>query len=145
MPTCGNCGKVNATVAEIRECYGRGTTLGAQQSSFEDYLAEEVQTPEPAITDGMWRTPDGVIYKVQVAVHGSGRLYGKRLALDPVEFVYEPGVVGLLQRERAHKLTLEEAKEFGALYGVCCVCGRTLTNETSIAEGIGPVCSGRLA
>lgn len=42
-----------------------------------------------------------------------------------------------------HKLTYELAKEFGALYGVCCCCGRLLTNELSIYLGIGPVCGDR--
>lgn len=42
-----------------------------------------------------------------------------------------------------HKLTYDKAKEFGALYGVCCCCGRLLTNELSIALGIGPVCGQR--
>ena len=41
------------------------------------------------------------------------------------------------------KLTLEQAREFGALYGTCCVCGRTLTNELSIHLGIGPKCGDR--
>lgn len=47
------------------------------------------------------------------------------------------------ERERT-LITLDEAKEFGALYGTCCVCARTLTNEESISQGIGPVCGGRL-
>jgi hypothetical protein len=37
----------------------------------------------------------------------------------------------------------EDAKAFGALYGMCCNCGRLLTNEVSIYLGIGPVCGGR--
>lgn len=44
----------------------------------------------------------------------------------------------------SERLTLEQAQEFGRLYGVCGICGATLTDETSIAAGIGPVCAGRL-
>lgn len=33
--------------------------------------------------------------------------------------------------------------EFGKRFGVCAICGRELTNETSVARGIGPVCYGR--
>jgi hypothetical protein len=44
----------------------------------------------------------------------------------------------------ADRMTLEDAKEFGALYGTCCVCGRLLTNEVSIEAGIGPVCGKRV-
>lgn len=38
------------------------------------------------------------------------------------------------------KMTLEQAKEFGAIYGVCSNCGRLLTNEDSIEAGLGPIC-----
>lgn len=40
-------------------------------------------------------------------------------------------------------LTLEKAREFGHLYGICARCGATLTDEESIRRGIGPVCAGR--
>ena len=38
-------------------------------------------------------------------------------------------------------MTLEEAKEFGKLYGICCRCAAILTDENSIREGIGPICA----
>jgi hypothetical protein len=118
--------------------------------------------------EGMHRD-GGVIFKVQRAVHGSGNLYAKRLVgyhpaavdgkcycsdmqgvqcgvcrepeLTEWSFEYAPGVIRYLSADT--KMTLEEAKEFGALYGTCCVCGRTLTNESSIEAGIGPVCAGK--
>ena len=105
---------------------------------------------DDAVTEaGMYRRA-GVIFKVQAAVHGSGRLYAKRLVVESVEgsedyhvrFEYAPGAVSVLRA--SDRMTLEEAKEFGALYGTCCVCGRTLTDEVSIAAGIGPVCGGRI-
>lgn len=40
-------------------------------------------------------------------------------------------------------MPLERAKEFGRVNGQCCKCGALLTDETSIAEGIGPVCAQR--
>lgn len=30
---------------------------------------------------------------------------------------------------------------FGKATGVCCICGRTLTNEESVNRGIGPICA----
>lgn len=84
----------------------------------------------------------GVIFKVQVAVHGSGRKYAKALQEDGNggwAFEFVSGAINNLSQETL--LSLEEAKEFGALYGTCCVCGRTLTNEESIAAGIGPICA----
>lgn len=88
----------------------------------------------------------GVIFKVQRAVNGSGRLYAKALVEAPGSdsgwtFEYAPGAIKNLSA--ATKLSLAEAKAFGALYGTCCVCGRTLTNEDSIAAGIGPICAGK--
>lgn len=124
-----------------------------------DLLLSLPRAPKPnAVSEaGMFRK-DGVIYKVQRAIHGSGNLYAKRLNLfepdcggcqngdlcDPpcewgVEFVYAPGVISQLSED--DRMSLSEAKEFGALYGTCVVCGRTLTNESSIEAGIGPVCA----
>lgn len=102
----------------------------------------------PITEDGMYRNPEtGEIFKVQKAVHGSGKLYAKALVVvDPeppavVRFDYAPGMIYKIKPE--WKMTLEEAKAFGALYGTCCVCGRTLTKEESIDAGIGPVCAGK--
>lgn len=108
----------------------------------------------PVTEDGMYRTEDGTIFKVQIAVHGSGNLYAKKLvALDEPKvmktktvthvFEYAPGAIRKLTAD--DKMTLEEAKAWGALYGTCCCCGATLTNETSIAAGIGPVCGSRFS
>lgn len=106
--------------------------------------------------DGMYRTPDGEIFKVQRAVHGSGQLYAKRLiSVEPYEkvkrgktvtvtheFVYAPGAIRDLSADM--RMTLAQAVEYGALYGVCCVCSTTLTSEKSIEAGIGPICGGRV-
>lgn len=112
--------------------------------------------PSTQVTqDGMYRTPDGEIIKVQVAVHGSGSLYAKRLVKLDVpkivrgkerthEFVYEAGLINRISP--AMKMTLEDAKAWGRLYGACCVCGTTLTDDSidgSIERGIGPVCGKR--
>lgn len=127
------------------------------------------QTPV-TLEAGMYRMGE-TIYKVQLAVHGSGNPYAKRLTqtdecrecgrslwgdktdLEHKEdfghdfqakwkFEYAPGAIRELRPE--HRMALEEAKEFGAIYGICCVCAATLTNETSIEAGIGPVCGGRV-
>lgn len=103
-------------------------------------------SPTPMVTeDGMYRTADGVIWKVQEAVHGSGRLYAKQLVFEEGDtkgrFVYIQGGIYKLRAEE--RMSMEEAAEFGKLYGFCCVCGRTLTNEDSIEAGIGPICAER--
>jgi hypothetical protein len=55
-----------------------------------------------------------------------------------------PGVdmeyVGDMLAEFEHD-PLAAAKRFGKLAGRCCSCGRDLTNDGSIEEGIGPICA----
>lgn len=105
-----------------------------------------------------WTTADSGIYrdsehdtiwKVYCAVHGSRKMCAKELVVtrdeddEPTgEFVYR----GLAERfiDPAWLMSMEEAKEYGQIYGFCVVCGTTLTDETSIQEGIGPVCGGRV-
>lgn len=107
----------------------------------------------PADVDGMYLLPDGRIVKVQFAVHGSGQPYAKLLVeLDTPEikrgkevrygFEYTPGLVKECKPE--YRMSLEQAKEWGALYGACCCCGATLTDEKSIEAGIGPICARKL-
>lgn len=92
------------------------------------------------VGEGMYKF-EGDIYKVQEAKYGSGRCYAKKLTQcgDKWRFEYAQGAIAQLKNE--HKLTIEEAKTFGKLYGVCCACGRILTDETSIEMGIGPICA----
>lgn len=82
---------------------------------------------------------DGTVYKVQRAVHGSGRLYAK--VLTETGFTYAPGAVRKLGPE--HKMSLEQAREYGRLYGRCVRCHKELTDEDSIEAGIGPVCQNK--
>lgn len=91
------------------------------------------------LAEGMYQK-DGKTYKVQRAVaQGSGNLYAKVFDELSEKFVYAPGMVRKLAE--ADRMNLEQAKEFGDLYGICCRCGRALTDEDSIARGIGPVCA----
>lgn len=94
-----------------------------------------------------WYVVDGIVWKVQRAVNGSGNLYGKQLVIDEGQSTghwdYVPGGLKVIA-ERGEALSVEQAAAFGKLYGVCAVCGRTLTDETSIAAGLGPICGGRL-
>ena len=66
----------------------------------------------------------------------AGRLYAEQLSEETGRFEY---VKGLIFRLRS-RMTLEEAKTWGALHGRCCVCAALLTNPKSVQAGIGPVC-----
>ena len=125
--------------------------MGAKQASAKiDELKTLADAPKtkvanrPELEDGMYQTGDD-IFKVQHAVNGSGRQYAKKLVNygnNEFGFEFAPGMVGKLKAE--NRMTREQAEEFGKLYGTCCVCGRTLTDEKSIERGVGPVCNGKV-
>jgi hypothetical protein len=97
----------------------------------------------PELPEGMYRC-DGEIYKVYTTRGDEGRapqLVTKQLIEGSFEYT---GKRPLRFLRDEHRMTLEEAKEYGKVTGTCCVCGRKLTNEASIADGIGPVCSGKV-
>jgi hypothetical protein len=113
--------------------------------------------PSRELSDGIYVVDgdgDSDIYKVYVAVHGSGQLCVKRLVIDwdgvmgdPDRTIQKKGTfryMGLAAKHlpaEARRMSLDEAKQFGAIYGFCVRCGRTLTDEASIAAGIGPICA----
>lgn len=141
---CGHCKNDHETVAEVREC---STTYAVSTGGgvFRPTLAEqqEIASRRTPVTEaGMYQRggPNGPIIKVQKS-RDSDRLYGKLLTVDApnaAHFVYKAGLLRDLAAE--DKMTLEAARAFGQLYGVCCKCGATLTDETSIERGIGPFC-----
>lgn len=112
--------------------------------------------------DGMYRTADGEIFKVQWnKAEGDGRrLYAKRLVITTTEgarvrdftgqpleveratFEYAAGAMRQLTAE--DRMTTEDAKHFGALYGTCVRCGKTLTLEESIERGMGSTCASKI-
>lgn len=91
--------------------------------------------------EGMYRNAEGDIFRVQKA-RETGNLYAKRLDVLAGGFEYVQGAIRLIKP--SDRMTLDEAKAFGVEYGICCVCGAFLTNAVSVAEGIGPVCGGRV-
>lgn len=105
-----------------------------------------------AIEDGMY-SYNGGIYKVIHAVHGSGFQYAKKLStykttdadgneVTKAEFVRAYDILRKLRPE--HLLTVDEAKKFGALYGICVRCTRTLTREDSIERMMGRTCAAKM-
>jgi hypothetical protein len=97
----------------------------------------------PQVTEGFY-VVDDLVYRVQKS-KSSDRLYAKLLKVTvfgKATWEYAPG--GIFKLANAEKLTLDTAKTMGMFYGVCMVCGRTLTNEESVSAGIGPICAGKL-
>lgn len=99
------------------------------------------ETATPTELDAAIYLLDGRVYKVQRAVHGSGNMYAKVLNPESGKFEYASGAIRNLKPDM--RMSLDQAKEYGALYGVCARCGRTLTDEASIERAIGPVCAGK--
>ena len=85
---------------------------------------------------GIYQTEDGHIYRVQPSQQ-TGRFYAKKLVVSG-GWEYESGAIYRLKEEQ--RMTLEQAKAFGMATGLCCVCGRFLTDQESVEKGIGPVC-----
>jgi hypothetical protein len=119
---------------------------------------QDAQTPIDS--DGMYRNPvTGQIFKVYVTVHGAHQRVAKELIILPeadwynkivrgkeviVKATFEyRGKAGLRGLTEEMKMTLEEGKQYGAIYGVCVRCGATLTREDSIERAMGLVCSGK--
>ncbi len=114
------------------------------------------QRASQAAEEGLYKVGDD-FYKVQQAVHGSGRRYAKLLQKPPMkdgkvdldeiggrdkkrlQWDLAPGMVFRLTPEQA--LTHEEARAFGSLYGFCCSCGLQLTDQRSIDNGYGEKCA----
>jgi hypothetical protein len=112
------------------------------------------------LEDGFYRLGE-TIFKVYHTVHGANQQVAKELVLLPESEWYTKVVRGkevlvkseLEYRGKAplhalrpeHKLTLEEALQYGPVYGRCMNCGAPLTANLSIERAMGPVCYSRLA
>jgi hypothetical protein len=94
--------------------------------------------PPQDIAEGSYWTPDGSVARVRKSL--AGRLYAERFNEVSFKFEYERGLVYSLEK----RMTLDEARAWGARLGRCAVCGKTLTANKSVDDGIGPVCIKRL-
>lgn len=114
------------------------------------------QVSAPVTKEGVYRNPQtGDIFKVYRTVHGANQLVAKQLVplaedewqtkkgtVVKAEFIYR-GKAGLRGLTTSMQMTFEEAKKYGALYGMCVRCGRTLTKEESIERAMGDICAGK--
>lgn len=102
------------------------------------------QAAQKAAEEGFY-IMDGSVYRV-VRSKSSGKPYGKVLKISEStskgSWEYAPGVIGKLAEARV--LTVEIAKRMGAQYGICMVCGATLTDPESVDRGIGPICANKI-
>lgn len=157
---CAHCGQTHGSVSEVRECsqvpvvkMAPAGTHAAIMSRFtprnESTPAGGTTTLPPApvaVSEGFWIVEDQngeapEHFKIQLSGR-SNKLYGKKL--EGESFEYFANAPRYVSANWGRKLTVADATWFGKLYGRCMICGRTLENEESIANGIGPICAEKL-
>lgn len=138
------------SLASAYERYGRLTEK--QESSARQMYAKaqerqaqrQVDAPANPVTEIGVYERDGVVYRVKRSQ--AGRLYASRYnplaEVKSERYVYEGGAIYRLSAD--NRISLDRAKELGAQYSQCCVCGRDLSATQSVEAGIGPVCAGRI-
>lgn len=80
------------------------------------------------------------LYKVQEG-RESGRRYAKVWNTGTKEWDYHGRNDPFRFLTEGHRITAEQAAEFGHAVGMCVFCGRTLTDPRSVEVGYGPVCA----
>ena len=113
-----------------------------------DLIGKLLQVPKPVqqvasdgipladISKGSYWTFDGNVARVR-ASRSSGRFYAEQLDAESNKFVFKKGLIFRLKS----RMTLDEAKAWGAQHGICCVCAAFLSDHKSVEAGIGPVCA----
>lgn len=107
----------------------------------------------PGLVPGVYRR-NGTIYVVRENRTNSNlharrlvEIGGRRLTeadtIVQIEFEYDRDA--LLQLRPRDQMTLEEARPFIIRYGKCIFCNTPLSDATSVARGVGPVCVKRYA
>jgi hypothetical protein len=127
-------------------------TMPAKPVPTEDPNPVQAKVETVDLEDGIYRNVKGEIFKVyhtqkghqvakiaRIEQHHADETAG---TVWTVEFEYV-GKAPLRGLKASDKLTIEQARDFGMIYGACVCCARTLTDELSIALGIGPVCGKR--
>lgn len=111
------------------------------------------------VEDGFYKDPrpDGLFWKVQESIKTGGKLYASyaKIIRQPeydengnvtqhaeYEWLYIPGAMTNLLC--TWKLDAAGCGEFGKLYGVCIKCHTKLTKQSSIEQGMGDTCAGKV-
>jgi hypothetical protein len=116
-------------VEPIEQAFAKAAAAGVSRPKLR--LAEFTFSPAPATG----KNPGAIYVK-----HSDGTYLGK---VTGSRLFTVSAVSGEVEREiiaAAHD-PLNAAIAYGKRYGKCSVCARTLTDEASIARGIGPVCA----
>ncbi len=130
------------SLAQAHQRYGSLTErqqAAAEKMRTEAKARNEGNAPQPAVDpEPGFYVVDGTFYRVQFNKDET-RVYGKMFH-DEGKFWEYVGrkPFGMLTADT--KVTVEDAAKFGHAHGVCLMCGRTLSDPQSVAQGIGPIC-----
>ncbi len=122
---------IDALIASRDALRARARQIAAKRS------APQAQTAEDGAT---YRASNGSVFHCYMGQR-SGRLLLK--LWDATEKVFSYYAAATRLPAGSVKLTKDECAEFGRATGTCCVCMRHLTNDDSVAAGIGPVCASK--
>lgn len=104
-------------------------------------FTQETETHAEDVEVGLYLV-DGVAYKVKRAVYGSGYLYACPWS-EALQGFGEKEAGAIRKIRASHRMTVEQAGPYGLAMSACAHCGRDLTDEDSIARGLGPICAGK--
>lgn len=105
-------------------------------------VVNQVVQPREAAPLGIYREGE-TIYCVRKA-RQSERVYAYQLIIiegQNPRWDYVAGKVYELKVE--NMISLEAAAHYGRRTGICCICGRYLSDASSVQKGIGPVCESK--
>lgn len=106
-------------------------------AKISEYKAMPTVNRAAQLDEGMYKVGEE-IFKVYFTQ--AGHIATKQLVEGGFDYT---GRAPLAMIKPEHRMTLDEAKEYGKVTGTCCNCGRLLTNEESIEAGIGPICASK--
>lgn len=146
--------KIETTVGNARAKAMAGNLSMVEASNLIELIKvqpkrEDAGRDNGTLTPGVYRGTNGELYRVYPARADRTRLLAKVIVVGEswegddashrVAFEYAGAANRFVRPEG--RLTLEEAKAFGAETGWCIMCGTELTDPDSIAAGIGPICA----
>lgn len=107
--------------------------------------AKAAQAPKVSVAPGYYLLGED-IYVVVKSKTNPDRVYAKKMEIlssGRGGWFYAAGALSALAA-KAEPLTAEAAAHLGKQYGICMICGRTLTDPSSVEAGIGPICAAKL-
>lgn len=105
-------------------------------------VVNQVVQPRVAAPLGIYREGE-TIYCVRKA-RQSERVYAYQLITTEGQNPHWDYVAGKVYDLKVENMiSLEAAAQYGRKTGICCICGRYLTDASSVRKGIGPVCESK--